>query len=166
MTKPLSTQVQMLVDALSFAAAGVNNPVQTAVLAREALVTCADLPDRAQRLEEMATRNGHNAPCYYCEKACNSLAGNPSKWPIPLCHADDPGKVKWHHIGCVSSRLAQLEAALNPSEEVVERCANAVRATSCIIGNEYCERLCGVDPCACAIGYSKAVLLTLRESVK
>jgi hypothetical protein len=53
---------------------------------------------------------GNNKPCYYCGKPCNSLAGDPSKWPIPLCHSDDPGKVKWHHIGCVSERLEQLAA--------------------------------------------------------
>jgi len=49
--------------------------------------------------------NGHRTDCYYCDKECNALAGNPSLWPIPLCHPDDPGKVKYHHIGCVSERL-------------------------------------------------------------
>ncbi len=49
--------------------------------------------------------DGHGVPCYYCHKPCDGLAGNPSKWPIPLTHKDDPGKVKWHHIGCVMSRL-------------------------------------------------------------
>jgi hypothetical protein len=48
---------------------------------------------------------GHGEFCYYCHKRCNSLAGNPGEWPIPLCHADDPGRVKWHHIECVSMRL-------------------------------------------------------------
>lgn len=50
---------------------------------------------------------GHAAPCYYCGEPCDSYAGNPAKWPIPLCHADDPGVVKWHHTGCVSARLIE-----------------------------------------------------------
>jgi hypothetical protein len=50
----------------------------------------------------------HGESCYYCSVVCNALAGNPSFWPIPLAHSDEPGKVKWHHMGCVSSRLEQL----------------------------------------------------------
>ena len=49
--------------------------------------------------------------CYYCNKLVNNLAGNPSEWGIPLCHSDEPGKVKPHHIGCVSDRLEVLESA-------------------------------------------------------
>ena len=48
---------------------------------------------------------GHDKPCYYCGQPCDGLAGNPNKWPIPLTHRDEPGVVKWHHIGCVSRRL-------------------------------------------------------------
>ena len=55
---------------------------------------------------------GHEQPCYFCGEQCNSLAGNPSLWPIPLCHSDEPGVVKAHHIGCVSERLhAPAESA-------------------------------------------------------
>ena len=54
-------------------------------------------------------KNGHKQPCYYCQDLCDIFAGNPSLWPIALCHSDDPGKVKWHHTGCVSRRLAALE---------------------------------------------------------
>lgn len=50
---------------------------------------------------------GHNAPCYYCGEPCNTLAGNPGEWPIPLCHRDDPGRVKWHHSRCVHERLIE-----------------------------------------------------------
>lgn len=50
---------------------------------------------------------GHHKECYYCGKECNALAGNPSEWPIPLTHKDEPGKSKWHHIGCVSERLIE-----------------------------------------------------------
>ena len=55
-----------------------------------------------------AQRSGHDARCYYCNEPCNSLAGNPGLWPIPLCHEDEPGVVKYHHIGCVSERLARI----------------------------------------------------------
>ena len=47
--------------------------------------------------------------CYYCGKPVNNLAGNPSEWGIPLCHKDEPGKVKAHHIGCVSERLQIID---------------------------------------------------------
>jgi hypothetical protein len=57
-----------------------------------------------------APHEGHNEPCYYCGEKCNGFAGDPSKWPIPLCHVDDPGRVKWHHIGCVDERLHQVES--------------------------------------------------------
>ena len=50
---------------------------------------------------------GHDKPCYYCGKPCNTLAGNPSLWPVALCHRDDPGRVKWHHTGCVTDRLIE-----------------------------------------------------------
>jgi hypothetical protein len=49
---------------------------------------------------------GHGEACYYCGEECNSLAGNPGRWPIPLTHPDEPGVVKWHHIRCVSERLS------------------------------------------------------------
>ncbi len=53
---------------------------------------------------------GHGQPCYYCGKPCSSLSGNPGKWPIPLCHRDDPGKVVWHHERCVTERLVENQA--------------------------------------------------------
>ena len=53
------------------------------------------------------THNGE--PCYYCGKPVDNLSANPSQWGIPLCHSDEPGKVKPHHIGCVSSRLEEIE---------------------------------------------------------
>lgn len=66
--------------------------------------------ERLNVLVKFLERNGHEAPCYYCEKPCNALAGNPSQWPIPLTHSDDPGQVKWHHIGCVMARVDQVES--------------------------------------------------------
>jgi hypothetical protein len=52
-------------------------------------------------------QEGHGKPCYYCGEPCNCLHGNPGLWAIPLCHADDPGRVKWHHIRCVTRRLIE-----------------------------------------------------------
>jgi hypothetical protein len=53
----------------------------------------------------------NDGPCYYCGKSTNSLAANPSEWPIRLCHPDDPGKAKHHHTGCISDRLRALEVS-------------------------------------------------------
>ena len=58
---------------------------------------------------EATTPQGHDAACYYCNKPCNAFAGNPGLWPIPLCHADDPGHVKWHHTECIAQRLEDAE---------------------------------------------------------
>ncbi|MFI5296483.1 MAG: hypothetical protein ACHREM_00175 [Polyangiales bacterium] len=76
---------------------------------RNLLATIAALHER-----ESATSGrfeGHDEPCYYCKETCDSLAGNPSRWPIALCHEDDPGVVKWHHVGCVSDRLHRIADA-------------------------------------------------------
>jgi len=45
--------------------------------------------------------------CYYCGKITNNLSANPGDWSIPLCHRDEPGKVKYHHERCVSERLLE-----------------------------------------------------------
>lgn len=76
---------------------------------------CCDVPSNIEKLpalrpvetdgKQPEPGEGHGKPCYYCQKPCNGLAGNPSEWPIALCHPDEPGKVKWHHTGCVSDRL-------------------------------------------------------------
>ena len=50
---------------------------------------------------------GHNVPCYYCGKPCNSLAGNPGLWPICLSHRDRPGVATWQHTACVQARLIE-----------------------------------------------------------
>ena len=68
-------------------------------------------------LEEQNGLQGHDAPCYYCGKPCNSLAGDPGQWPVALCHEDEPGVVKWHHTGCVSDRLRKLAAAESACRE-------------------------------------------------
>ena len=75
--------------------------------------------------------DGDQEPCYYCGKPCDAFAGNPGKWPIPLCHRDAPGFVKFHHIECVTDRLIEnnppswppmrpmSEESENPSDEVL-----------------------------------------------
>ena len=54
---------------------------------------------------------GHGKACHYCGKACNCLAADPGMWPVALAHPDEPGVVKWHHGGCISERLALLDAS-------------------------------------------------------
>ena len=58
--------------------------------------------------------NGHEQPCYYCRKPCDYWAANPGKWPTPLCHSDEPGKMKWHHADCVSDRLERYRILTDP----------------------------------------------------
>ncbi len=43
--------------------------------------------------------------CYYCGEPTCSLAGNPGRWPIGLCHDTEPGVTKVHCTQCVMSRL-------------------------------------------------------------
>jgi hypothetical protein len=81
----------------------------------------------ATRPAEAATREkypqGHGEPCYYCGEGCNSFAGNPNLWPLPLCHPDDPGKVKWHHTGCISDRLhGRVPLSTHQQQERVCNC--------------------------------------------
>ena len=51
---------------------------------------------------------GHDEFCEFCGERCNGFAGNPSEWPIALCHPDGTGIVKWHHERCVSERIWPL----------------------------------------------------------
>ena len=40
---------------------------------------------------ELASRGHHHGePCYFCKEPINSLAANPGRWGVPLCHEDDP----------------------------------------------------------------------------
>ena len=39
---------------------------------------------------EMSLPREHGMPCYYCGEPADSLSGNPGKWPIALCHKDEP----------------------------------------------------------------------------
>jgi hypothetical protein len=67
-----------------------------------------------------ASTEGHDEPCYYCGEPCDALAGNPSLWPLGFPHKDDPGVVKWQHVGCVLARLPE-NAAPTEGEETTEK---------------------------------------------
>lgn len=65
------------------------------------------------------------ARCYYCGEGCEAYAGNPGRWPVALCHPDEPGVTKWHHVECVSRRLellARAAAAVREHLETLPRC--------------------------------------------
>jgi len=90
----------------------------------EARGRVAELTTEVDSLRALLEMNeGHDEPCYYCGEPCNGLAGNPALWPIALCHSDDPGRVKWHHEGCVSKRLHDLDrlrALLQEAGEAID----------------------------------------------
>jgi hypothetical protein len=70
-----------------------------------------------------ARLRGHGEPCYYCTKPINDLAANPGLWGIFLCHEDEPGVIKWHHVECVSNRLADLQKlkhAICPDDSITD----------------------------------------------
>ncbi len=81
---------------------------------------------RIRELEDAIIKQSdhfHGKPCYFCNQPINSLAGDPGKWGIPLCHEDEPGVVKAHHIGCVASRLAlvkELVGALEVAKTMIQ----------------------------------------------
>lgn len=55
--------------------------------------------------------NFHGEPCFYCKEPIDNLAADPGKWNCgPLTQADDPGRVRPHHVRCVAERLARAEA--------------------------------------------------------
>jgi hypothetical protein len=60
-----------------------------------------------------------DGPCYYCGTQTESFAGNPGKWPVYLCHSDDPGKSKPHHVECVSIRLSMVKKVMAEIEAYV-----------------------------------------------
>ena len=93
--------------------------------------------DELQReRDELASRGHfHGEPCYFCKKPINSFAANPGLWAVTLCHADEPGVVKPHHVDCVMTRLdehkawlaAAFEIACDSPELLVERVKRLVK---------------------------------------
>jgi len=85
-----------------------------------------ELDDRSETIarlmaerDELASRGHfHDEPCYFCKKPINSFAANPGLWGVPLCHAEEPGKVKAHHIDCVHDRLSERDAWLAAAFEI------------------------------------------------
>jgi hypothetical protein len=51
---------------------------------------------------------GHGEKCNLCAESCDSLAGNPSRWPTFLPFHGGNGKLGAYHIGCVSTAIASL----------------------------------------------------------
>lgn len=78
-----------------------------------------DLPPDSSWKWETSEMSGHNEPCYYCGEPCNSVAGNPGEWPVGFPEKEEPGKVKYHHMGCLLKRLDMLEKARDIIEESV-----------------------------------------------
>lgn len=74
-------------------------------------------------------KNDRDGPCYYCGEPTERFAGNPSRWPVYLCHADEPGVSKPHHAGCVSERLAENEPLRALGQEIANRLADARHQT-------------------------------------
>ncbi len=106
---------------------------------------------QANLAEERKPLQGHGEPCYYCGKPVNNLAGNPGLWSVELCHLDAPGRVKRHHVSCVSERLVRLEAveaqlaamrsALEKYGQHTHKCQRITR--SCCLNHEF--------PCTCGL---------------
>jgi hypothetical protein len=59
-------------------------------------------------------------PCYYCGKATNPLACNPSEWPIHYCHREEPGVAKAHCTACVSERTHNYGTAMDVLKDMCD----------------------------------------------
>lgn len=95
-------------------AAGLNAGSKSAsIYQKEIFAALSELIDLRAKHAKPSNIEGHDQPCYYCKEPCNGFAGNPSLWPIPLSHNDEPGKAKWHHVGCVSERLQRYQEYLD-----------------------------------------------------
>lgn len=117
--------------------------------------------------EQGETPEGHGEPCYYCGKPCNSYAGNPREWPVALCHSDDPGKVKWHHAGCISERLNLLEilktgeSTIHPGAQTTSTDSDVTTIEVMLASEEALHRVWD-DPAAPAPEKGEAPLVDLR----
>lgn len=70
------------------------------------------IKQRDELRAELAKANGlqgHGESCYYCGQPIDNLAGDPGRWEVGLCHADDPGVVKRHHAACVDKRITERD---------------------------------------------------------
>ena len=54
---------------------------------------------------QVKASDGHDEPCVKCGAACNSLAGDPSLWPVALANFKEPGTIAWWHCGCASAAV-------------------------------------------------------------
>lgn len=104
--KPLSPEE---VDALERAWAQRDERQSVLEMLANIPALIATVRDRERQRDNAQRAMEGDGPCYYCGKPVNNLAGNPGLWSVGLCHADDPGVVKWHHVKCVSERLGERD---------------------------------------------------------
>lgn len=104
-----------------------------------------------ERLRAALPVNGHLDPCVICGEPCNSLAGNPSLWPVRL------GNDGWRHIGCVNRLLAERNAS--PPQSDIER-AHA------IIDKAYQEGKAKAESCGAEYGWSDDAIRMATESIR
>ncbi len=57
-----------------------------------------------ERLQAEGALQGHDEPCKMCGERCNSLAGDPAKWPVYLGN-----DLRHTHVGCVLKKLKEME---------------------------------------------------------
>ena len=108
--------------------------------------------------------------CYYCGKMTVGCAGNPGEWPVMLCHADDPGVVKHHHVRCVSERLAEVErltAELDRERIDTGRNAYAAgREQAAKIADRWHESAQRVTSDPGMIGMASEIAVAIRAKIK
>jgi len=86
---------------------------------------------RKRKAAKKKVESKPDGPCYYCGKETFSLAGDPGEWPVMLPHADDPGKVKPHHVKCILSRLNAFDRLTKDNSNILLRIVNGAMR-SCI----------------------------------
>jgi hypothetical protein len=74
--------------------------------------------ERAEKAEALLGRVD-DGPCVECGETTESRAGNPGRWPVMLARADQPGRVRHHHVACVTAWLARAERAEAERDEAL-----------------------------------------------
>lgn len=66
--------------------------------------------ENVEKLDETINAMLHkdDAPCYFCDEKTNSLAGDPSEWPLVFAY-NSVGFARRFHIKCIVERLNKLE---------------------------------------------------------
>jgi hypothetical protein len=102
-----------------------------------------------EQLKRMRTSRSqlytHSKPCHYCAAPIDDLATDPGLWGIGLCHEDDPGVIKWHHVGCILKRLKENESLKTQLSDM----ASALMHYVDWFGPAHAEDCPGNDTCDC-----------------